>query len=149
MVEVGVACEAVDEGVCTTAPETGAGAHGPQTLCVLCDTDIQVIEVWWWRKYAPALWQRRFSHRAPPRNLYPGWLQRHLANRSPRRYLLATPDLPWQFDKLRESPGERELLFDQYRRVLVRDKLPFRVVKGHGQVRLQSALEGLHRMTLA
>ncbi len=110
------------------------------------DTDIQVIEVWWWVRFASPAWQRRYALRAPAKRLYPAWLQFALKQRSPRRYLLAAPDLAWEPDPLRESPGTRMLLFDHYRRVLRRDNLDFALVRGRGAKRLQAALEGLERL---
>lgn len=127
------------------ANERGACEQHLDAETVYVDTDIQVLEVWWWVRFASPAWQRRYALRAPAKRLYPYWLQFALKQRSPRRYLLAAPDLPWEPDPLRESPGTRQLLFDHYRRVLLRDGLHFAVVRGRGSKRLQSALEGLER----
>jgi nicotinamide riboside kinase len=109
----------------------------------VADTDIQVLEVWWWVRFASPAWQRRYALRAPPRRLYPTWLQSALRRRTPRCYLLAVPDLAWEPDPLRESAGQRQQLFDHYRRVLQRDGLRFASVQGRGAARLQQALQGL------
>lgn len=114
----------------------------------VADTDIQVLEVWWWVRFASPAWQRRYALRAPPRRLYPMWLQSALRRRTPRCYLLAVPDLAWEPDPLRESAGERQQLFDHYRRVLQRDGLRFTTVQGHGPSRLQQALQGLEHLGL-
>lgn len=124
--------------------------HVSKLLCdaeiAFTDTDIQVLEVWWWVRFASAAWQRRYALRAPPKRLYPAWLQFALKQRSPRCYLLAAPDLAWEPDPLRESPGTRMLLFDHYRRVLQRDSLHYAVVSGRGPKRLHTAIEGLGRL---
>lgn len=127
------------------ANERQAGEQLGDAEIIFADTDIQVLEVWWWVRFASPALQRRYALRAPARRLYPAWLQFALKHRSPRRYLLAAPDLAWEPDPLRESPSTRMLLFDHYRRVLRRDNLDFAVVSGRGSKRLQSALEGLQR----
>lgn len=115
---------------------------------VVADTDIQVLEVWWWVRYAKPSWHRRYALSAPPKRLYPAWLQQALRQRSPRSYLLTKPDLPWEPDSLRESKGKRQQLFDHYRRVLQRDGAHYRVVEGQGSARLSHALKGLVQLGL-
>lgn len=91
---------------------------------VVADTDLTVIRVWWEEKYG---------------ELHP-WILEALAARSPRRYLLPRPDLPWEFDPLRESPDDRPRLHARYREVLAGDPFPFAEVGGVGPVRLERAL---------
>lgn len=90
---------------------------------VVADTDLTVIQVWWEEKYG-----------APP-----DWLVAALAARSPRRYLLPCPDLPWEFDPLRESEHDRQRLHRRYRAILEAGPFPFAEVAGRGPVRLQAA----------
>ena len=96
---------------------------------VILDTDLLVIRVWWGEKYGAL----------------PEWLGRALAAQAPRRYLLAAPDLPWVADPLRESPLDRERLFDVYRTALVAGGLRFDVVRGAGDARLRCALAALEQ----
>ncbi len=91
---------------------------------VVADTDLTVIRVWWEEKYG---------------DLHP-WIVAALAARSPRRYLLPSPDLPWEFDPLRESPHDRPRLHERYRKVLAADAFPFEEVAGLGPTRLDRAL---------
>lgn len=109
------------------AAEQDALAEG--TGLVVCDTDLQVIQIWWEERYA---------------ELDP-WLAQALVDRSPRRYLLAVPDLPWEPDPLRESPHDRERLFRRYRQVLREGAFPYAEVRGLGRSRFDSALVTVQR----
>lgn len=104
------------------AREAQALARRPERLVL--DTDLLVILVWW---------RERFG--APPQ-----WLEAAFLGQPPRRYLLTRPDLPWQPDPLRESPRDRERLFDVYRAELEARCARFGIVSGFGPARLQSAL---------
>ena len=43
---------------------------------------------------------------------------------------LCAPDIPWEADKLRENPLDRERLFQLYKVVLENSKKPFTILKG-------------------
>lgn len=103
--------------------EQNALAEG--TGLVICDTDLQVIQVWW---------QQKFGELDP-------WLENALNERTQRRYLLSAPDLPWEPDPLRESPDDREVLFDHYARLLRDEPFAFAEVRGIGGVRFERALQ--------
>ena len=90
---------------------------------VIADTDITVIQVWWEEKYG---------------ELHP-WIRSALAGRSPRRYLLPQPDLPWEADPLRENPHDRERLHERYRQILQCSAFPFAEVAGQGEARRDAA----------
>jgi nicotinamide riboside kinase len=49
---------------------------------------------------------------------------------------LCRPDIPWEFDVLRENPENREELFDLYHSFLLEKKQNFVVVEGNEQQRL-------------
>lgn len=107
--------------------ESERGAIAGADLLVL-DTDLVVIDVWW---------RERFGR--PPE-----WLVNVLAvtaARSNRRYLLCTPDLPWQPDPLRENPHDRPRLLDVYERRLTELAATFRTVAGEGSERTRAAIE--------
>jgi len=103
--------------------EQNALAEG--TGLIICDTDLQVIQVWW---------QEKFGELDP-------WLEDALDQRTERRYLLSAPDLPWEPDPLRESRDDRERLFDRYARLLRDEPFAFAEVRGTGQIRFERALQ--------
>ncbi len=96
---------------------------------VILDTDLLVIRVWWREKYGAL----------------PAWLVRALEAQAPRHYLLTAVDLPWVPDPLRESPTDRERLFEVYHGILVGGRHRFDVVRGGGDARLGSALAALEQ----
>ena len=89
------------------------------------DTDLQNLFLWWQEKYGPA-----------PRKL----IQAYKAQ-TDRFFLLCKPDLPWVSDPLRENPNDRERLFGLYYRDLVNRKLPFAIIEGDGEGRLEMSIE--------
>lgn len=90
---------------------------------VVLDTDLSVIFLWWREKFGTP----------------PDWLRNAFAAQTPRLYLLCRPDLPWQPDPLRESPGDRDRLFGLYRRLLLDRDLPCVEVRGVGAARVVGA----------
>ena len=96
---------------------------------VILDTDLLVVRIWLQEKYGAL----------------PDWLARAFASQAPRHYLLTAPDLPWEPDPLRESPFDRERLFEVYRATLAEERLRFDVVRGTGTARLRCALAALEQ----
>ena len=58
-------------------------------------------------------------------------------------YLLCDIDLPWVYDPLRENPNleEREELFEIYKSTLEQMKVPFEIVSGDDEVRVNNAIK--------
>jgi len=88
------------------------------------DTDLAVIVVWWQEKFGPA----------------PAWIASAFAAQTRRLYLLCRPDLPWEFDPLRESPSDRWRLHERYQRLLTDRQLPFVEIAGRGEARHAQAV---------
>lgn len=94
---------------------------------LILDTDLLTLIIWWREKYGPV----------------PAAFQTAMKTQSPRQYLLCAPDIQWHPDPLRENPHDRERLFDVYQRELEGRKLPFNVIEGAGDSRLECALAAL------
>jgi NadR type nicotinamide-nucleotide adenylyltransferase len=69
------------------------------------------------------------------------WIIRQLELRPHDLYLLCDIDLPWEPDPLREHPDRRDYLFELYTDELHRRRLPFGIITGTGDARLQCAIE--------
>lgn len=106
------------------ALETHARSQGG---LVVCDTDVLVMQIWWQEKFGAL----------------PESLRLALAQRSPRFYLLLSPDLPWVADRQRENPQDRQRLFERYRVELEASSFPYAVVAGEGEQRVECALRAI------
>lgn len=60
-------------------------------------------------------------------------------------YLLTYPDLPWEADPLRENPGKGLYFFEWYKKILEAHKLPYSIVSGSGENRLQCAVKAINQ----
>ena len=62
-------------------------------------------------------------------------------------YLLCDIDLPWTYDPLRENPNidERKELFEIYRNTLEQMKVPFEIVSGNAEVRVNNAIKVIEK----
>lgn len=59
-------------------------------------------------------------------------------------YFLCKPDIPWEFDPLRESPEHREELFEIYKTTLLKNKHDYIILEGDIEMRkylIKKALE--------
>lgn len=81
---------------------------------VISDTEMAVMLIWS---------QEKFKEVSPIiQNLWESQDFDHL--------FLCAPDIPWEADKLRENPLDRERLFQLYEVVLENSKKPFTILKG-------------------
>ena len=89
---------------------------------VIFDTEMIVFQVWGSVKY---------------KKVEP-WISESVKNQPVDHYLLCCPDLPWEYDELRECPDEEErfVLFDMYEQLLRSHQLPFTVIKGSSEDRI-------------
>ena len=76
----------------------------------------------------------------------PTFLTDHLREYPMDFYLLCTPDLPWEPDPLRENGDKREYFFDWYKRELDDLQVPYGIVSGAGEARVQSAVQQIKQL---
>jgi nicotinamide riboside kinase len=81
---------------------------------LFCDTEMLVLKIWSEFKYGTfsrfileAFRQQQFEH-----------------------YFLCRPDIDWEEDPLRENPEDREELFERYLSELKKQQIPFTIVEG-------------------
>ena len=62
-------------------------------------------------------------------------------------YLLCDIDLPWVYDPLRENPNieERKELFDIYKNTLTKMNVPFEIVSGDDEERVNNAINIINK----
>ena len=70
------------------------------------------------------------------------YIEEQLAKRKYGHYLLCQPDLEWEKDELREYPDleTRERLFFIYKNYLEQQSVPWTLIKGKNDDRIQSAI---------
>ncbi len=71
------------------------------------------------------------------------WILDTLHKHPCQLYLLCNIDIPWQQDPLREHPNARKELLNLYINELTRNKLPFEMVEGLGNDRIQNAINAI------
>ncbi len=104
-------------------------AFKANTDALIVDTDFYVLDVWWKELFGEDNEEIREMKDTFDFDLY----------------LLCEPDLPWEFDPLRENPNDRERLFEIYKNMLEEDGRTVEVVKGSGEQRNQIILSKILR----
>lgn len=93
------------------------------------DTDLYVIKVW--SEFVFGKCDNRILSQ--------------IAERKYDLYLLCATDLPWVKDEMREYPDleTRELLFRHYKDIMVQQSVPFKIISGTYEERIQVAIEAV------
>ena len=91
------------------------------------DTDLIVTKVWFEHVY----------------KRMPEWLPDAIRRQHIDFYLLCKPDLPWQFDPVRENPHLRNYLFDWYKREIEMCGIAYATIEGCGSIRTQNATQAI------
>ncbi len=100
-------------------------------LCFF-DTDLIITKVWFEHKYQNT----------------PEFVLEHLAKRPIHFYLLCEPDLPWEFDPVRENGDNRDFFFDWYKEEIQNIAIPYAAVYGKGSERTQNAIKKVDEFLL-
>ena len=94
---------------------------------LICDTNLVVTKIWAEFKYKQC----------------PEWVRENITKRKYARHLLTDIDIPWESDPQREHPHLRRELFEIYERELNALKVPYQVISGNAEERLQSAIKAI------
>ena len=97
---------------------------------IFYDTELIITKVWFLHHYKKM----------------PSWLDEAIKGCDIAHYLLCYPDLPWEYDPLRENPEIREELFEWYRREVEALGIPYTIVRGDGTARTEQAIEALNQI---
>ncbi|MBR1808641.1 MAG: ATP-binding protein [Paludibacteraceae bacterium] len=91
---------------------------------VFFDTELIITKVWFADKYG----------------VVPQWLDQAIHECRLDFCLLCMPDLPFQTDPVRENPDRREYLTSLYEYELNSYNIPYSLLSGKGEVRLNNAI---------
>lgn len=91
---------------------------------LFCDTDLLIPKIWCEVVFGTC----------------PVWIEEQFKNHLYDLNLLCFPDIPWEYDPMRENPDNREEIFNLYEKALKEAGFPYYVVKGLGGDRLENAL---------
>jgi NadR type nicotinamide-nucleotide adenylyltransferase len=94
---------------------------------LICDTDLYVIKIWSQFKYG----------------FVDEEILEAIATRKYDLYLLSYIDVPWAYDPQREHPDQRGELFDLYHHEMLRQHVPFTIIKGTREERRASAVRSI------
>ena len=100
------------------AAAASAGHPERSRRVLLCDTNLLVIKIWMDNKYGST----------------PAWIEQEIASRKYDLHLLTAPDIPYEFDPLRENPERGEYFFNQYEQLLLALKFPYKIISGNERV---------------
>jgi nicotinamide riboside kinase len=92
---------------------------------IVCDTDVLTIYLWAKIKYG-----------IDSKILFENFVD----NLKDKIYLLCAPDLKWDYDILRENPGDRDKIHAEYLNTLVRYNADFVIIDGQGNERNAAAI---------
>ena len=97
---------------------------------LFCDTDFLVTRIWCLVKYG---------------KVHP-WIDLMADTHIYDHYLLCNTDLPWEPDPLREHPELRNELLQLYLDELTYRELPFTIISGQDDDRLQAAVKVINKI---
>ena len=101
--------------------------------CIFFDTDLIITKVWFEYKYG----------------IVPDFLTDRLETRFFDFYLLCVPDLPWEYDPVREHGDNRDFFLYWYEKEIIKLKTPYARIEGTGNKRLKNALKAIEKFQLA
>lgn len=94
---------------------------------LFCDTTLITLKIWA---------ELEFQHTPP-------FIKEHLDLVKYDHYFITNNDIPWEDDPLRQNKHSRELLFQMNEREVVRSGIPYSVVSGLNEERLNFAVKKL------
>jgi nicotinamide riboside kinase len=104
--------------------------HANRDVHIFLDTFLIVTKIWFEEVY----------------HCCPVWLNQAIIDNKPNLVLLCEPDLEWQADGVRENSNKRSYLYNRYRKELEFYQIPFSIVNGMGDKRLQTAIHSVNEI---
>jgi nicotinamide riboside kinase len=97
---------------------------------IVVDTESIVSKIWLEEKYG-----KQFD-----------WLEDQILNEQFDLYFLCAPDIPWEYDPLRENPHDRDRLFDLFKNELDERKLSYQIISGNEEQRQKMVDEIMYKL---
>lgn len=80
-------------------------------------------------------------------NFIPEWLEENIKSSNIDLYLLCMPDIPWEFDPVRENGGENRIkLFEEYKNELENYNFRYSEISGTDENRINSAILAVNEL---
>ena len=98
---------------------------------IFCDTNILVTKIWS---------ETHFDGYCPPE------IEKYSETFHYDYYFLTAIDVPWQADDLRDRPNNREEMFKSFNKLLEIKKLPYTLLEGTIEERINKAKKVLNRL---
>ncbi|GGG38859.1 AAA family ATPase [Bizionia arctica] len=98
---------------------------------LICDTNLLETKV-----YSEAYYQG-YSHEA---------LNKYAIENYYNLYFLTNIDIPWEPDGIRDKPHEREAMFKAFQDVLIKNKIPYVILNGSFEKRLETAIKHIDQL---
>lgn len=111
-------------------PRLLARARAQAPPLIAQDTGFEVLRVWAEDKFDRI-----------PRSVREGW-----SAQAPDAYVLCHPDLPWEYDPLREDPHRRDELLRRYRALLAQSGRPVLEARGRGRERVGEIVRAVEQL---
>ena len=96
---------------------------------IFSDTELIVTKIWSLVKYG----------------ICDKWITDNINKQNYDLYLLCDIDLPWEFDKLREHPEQRDFLMKMYLNEMNSRALPYVLISGLGEKRINNAISHIEK----
>jgi nicotinamide riboside kinase len=97
---------------------------------ILCDTEMLVFKIWSEIKYGRST----------------ETIQQLYETQNFDFYFLCKPDIPWEFDPLRENRNDRDALYELYFAELIKTKRPFITLSGSLENRIREAKSTIEKI---
>lgn len=103
--------------------------HKTANTFLFCDSTLLTIKIWSEYKF-----QRNSD-----------WVLENLNEHQYQFHMLCKPDIDWEEDPLRENAHDRDELFVLYQTELKKLKIPYEIISGRNEFRLETAVNALKK----
>lgn len=97
---------------------------------IISDTSLLVIKIWSEVKYGRC----------------DEWIISATSEEAFDLYFLCYPDIPWEYDPLRENPNDRLSLYQRYEKALQNNDAKYQIIRGLKSERMKIALDSIEKL---